>query len=83
MAINATTSQHLPTSTIPHSTAIDPDEWFYWFAVVLVGSCPRDRGPCGECPDSSGIFMGEVVLGIMDNSPESQLTVTPLQDDLS
>ena len=29
-----------PSRTIPHHTGIGHDEWFYWFTVVLVGSCP-------------------------------------------
>ena len=29
-----------PNRTIPHCTGIGPDEWFYWFVVVLVGSSP-------------------------------------------
>ena len=35
-----TISGQLPTRTIPHCTGIGPNEWFYWFVVVLVGSCP-------------------------------------------
>ena len=39
-----------PIRTIPHRTGIGPDEWFYWFVyfvAVLVGRCPRGRGPGG------------------------------------
>ena len=43
-----TVSGQLPTRTIPHHTGNGPDEWFDWLVVVLVGSCPRDRGPCGK-----------------------------------
>ena len=33
-------SGQLPTRTIPHSTDIGPDEWFYSVLVVLMGRCP-------------------------------------------
>ena len=48
-----TVSGQLPTWTIHHRVDIGPDEWFYqlilvWCGVVLVGKCPRDRGPGGQ-----------------------------------
>ena len=33
---------------IDTSVGIGPDEWFYWFVVVLVENCPRDHGPDGQ-----------------------------------
>ena len=27
---------------------IGPDEWFDWFVVVLVESCPKDSSPDGQ-----------------------------------
>ena len=36
--LNRGVSGQLPTRTIPHCIVIRPDEWFFWFAVVLVGS---------------------------------------------
>ena len=50
-------SRQLPTRTIPqrpHCTGIGLDEWFHWFVVVLVGSCP--------CRESSWTYMYVVVL---------------------
>ena len=41
-------SGQLPTRTIPHGTGIGPDNWLYQLVVVLVGSCPRDRGAGGQ-----------------------------------
>ena len=41
-------SEQLPTRTIPNRIGIGPDEWFYWIAAVLVGSCPGDCGPGGQ-----------------------------------
>ena len=48
LVLNGTASGQLPTRKISHRTGIGPDEWIYWFAVVPVGSCPSDSGPCGR-----------------------------------
>ena len=39
-------SVQLHTRTIPHCIGVAPDEWFYWFVVLLVGCC--DYCPSGE-----------------------------------
>ena len=53
LVLNGTASGQLPTRKLSHRTGIGPDEWIYWFAVVLVGSytygeLSRDSGPCGQ-----------------------------------
>ena len=64
-------SGQLPTRTISHRTCISPDEWFYWFVVVLVG-----RYPSGEL--SKGLWSRWAIDGFyfypMGNCPRTALT---------
>ena len=34
--VSVVSGQLLPTRTIPHCIGISPDEWYYWFVMVLV-----------------------------------------------
>ena len=62
----------LSTRTIPHRTCIGLDEWFYWLVVILVGSCPRDRGPDGQWLDFILIWWGIFPSGELSQNHSPQ-----------
>ena len=45
----------LRVGSIPKHTSTGPDEWIYWFVVLLVGNCPRNGGPGGQ-------YLGFIVI---------------------